>query len=168
MTAHGTHLPYRIGVIADTHGDLPDGVEAAFDGVDAIVHAGDAGSGLALDVLGTIAPVIAVCGNCDVGVEAELPIAANVVLGGVRIVVAHRDRDLAGSLDPVRAGARVAIVGHSHVSGVGERDGVLWVNPGSPVLPRGGQPPSVAVLTVEADGSVDAHIVTLGSGAGPS
>lgn len=151
--------PFRIGVIADTHGDVPDGVEAIFAGVDAIVHAGDAGSGWALETLEAIAPVTAVCGNCDVGAAAELPIAANVVLGGVRVIVAHRDRDLAGSLDPVRAGARVAIVGHSHVSGVGERDGVLWVNPGSPSMPRGGQPPSVAIITVEPDGSVDAKVV---------
>jgi uncharacterized protein len=152
---------FRIGVIADTHGEVPAAVEQAFAGVDAIVHAGDAGSGYALESLEAIAPVTAVCGNCDVGNAALLPVAANVVLGGVRVVVAHRDRDLGGSLDPVRAGARVAIIGHSHVAGVGERDGVLWVNPGSPSFPRGGQPASVALITVAPDGAVDARVVAL-------
>lgn len=153
--------PFRIGVISDTHGEVPDSVEAILAGVDAIVHAGDAGSGYALDLLGAIAPVTAVCGNCDVGSAAELPTAVNVMLGGVRIIVAHRDRDLAGSLDPVRAGARIAIVGHSHVAGVGERDGVLWVNPGSPSFPRGQQPGSVAIITVQPDGGVSAEVVPL-------
>jgi putative phosphoesterase len=153
--------PFRIGVIADTHGELPSSVKAAFAGVDAIVHAGDVGPGYALETLEAIAPVTAVCGNCDITSPDALPIAANVVLGGVRVIVAHRDRDLGGSLDPVRAGARVAVVGHSHVAGVGERDGVLWVNPGSPSFPRGGMPPSVAIVTVGADGSVAAEVVPL-------
>lgn len=153
--------PVRIGVISDTHGELPDFVEEAFAGVDAIIHAGDAGSGHVLDVLTAIAPTTAVCGNCDIGQAAMLPIAANIVLGGIRIVVAHRERDLAGSLDPVHAGARIAITGHSHVAAIGERDGVLWVNPGSPSFARGGKPPSVALITVGVGGSVEARIVPL-------
>lgn len=153
--------PFRIGVISDTHGELPDAVEGIFEGVDAIVHAGDVGSPYALDVLGAIAPVTAVCGNCDLGMGSTDPIAVNVMLGGVRVLVAHRERDLAGSLDPVRAGARIAITGHSHVAGVGERDGVLWVNPGSPSFPRGGLPASVAIITIGADGSIDAKVVPL-------
>jgi uncharacterized protein len=157
----GAARPLRIGVISDTHGELPESVEEAFSGVDAIIHAGDAGSNHVLDILGAIAPTTAVCGNCDVGPAAMLPIAANLVLGGVRFIVAHRERDLGGSLDPVRAGARVAITGHSHVAAVGERDGVLWVNPGSPSFARGGKPPSVALITVGPDGSVEAHIVPL-------
>ncbi|HEY5507000.1 MAG TPA: metallophosphoesterase family protein [Coriobacteriia bacterium] len=154
--------PFRIGVISDTHGELPDAVERAFAGVDAIVHAGDIGSGYALDLLEAIAPVTAVAGNMDVGRAAELPLAANVSLGGVRVLVAHRQRDLAGSLDPVRAGARVAVVGHTHVPMVEERDGVLWVNPGSPVAPRAGSAPSVAIVTIRPDGAVSAEIVALG------
>jgi putative phosphoesterase len=152
---------FRIGVIADTHGELPAAVEAAFAGVDAIVHAGDVGPGYALETLEAIAPVTAVCGNCDVSAPGALPIAANVMLGGVRVVVAHRDRDLGGSLDPVQAGARVAVIGHSHLAGVGEREGVLWVNPGSPSFPRGNMPPSVAIVTIGADGSVGAEVVAL-------
>jgi putative phosphoesterase len=153
--------PFRIGVISDTHGNVPGSVSDAFAGVDAIIHAGDVGPGYPLEELRAIAPVTAVCGNCDVGGHGVLPLAANTVLGGVRIVVAHRERDLAGSLDPVRAGARVAITGHSHVAAIGERDGVLWVNPGSPSFPRGGQERSVAIISVGADGSVTAEVVPL-------
>ena len=151
--------PFRIGVIADTHGEVPEAVMDAFEGVDAIVHAGDVGSGYALELLEAVAPVTAVCGNCDVGFASTFPIAVNTVFDGVRFVIAHKERDLAGSLDPVTAGARVAITGHSHVAAIGEREGVLWVNPGSPVFPRNNQPPSVALITVTADGGVSAEIV---------
>jgi putative phosphoesterase len=152
---------FRIGVVSDTHGELPAAVEDLFAGVDAIVHSGDVGLGHVLDVLEAIAPTTAVSGNMDIGPTAMLPIAANVMLGGVRLLVAHRQRDLAGSLDPVRAGARVAIVGHTHVALIEERDGVLWLNPGSPTSPRGGAPATVAIVTVTPDGQVAAEIVLL-------
>jgi predicted phosphodiesterase len=42
-----------------------------------------------------------------------------------------------------------------------ERDGVLWVNPGSPVAPRAGSAPSVAIVTIGSDGAVGAEIVAL-------
>jgi putative phosphoesterase len=161
VSEKGADRPFRIGVISDTHGEVPDAALEAFEGVDAIVHAGDCGTGYALDLLQAIAPVTAVCGNCDLPGSLPYPHAANVELGGVRVVVAHRDRDLAGSLEPARAGARIAIVGHSHVAGAGEREGVLWVNPGSPAFPRKGSPASVAIVTVAADGSVSAEIVPL-------
>jgi putative phosphoesterase len=154
--------PFRIGVVSDTHGEVPETVLEAFEGVDAIVHAGDCGTGHVLDLLEAIAPVTAVCGNCDLPGALPCPHVANVVLGGVRVVVAHRERDLAGSLDPATAGARVAIIGHSHVAAIGERDGVLWVNPGSAAFPREGQPPSVAIISVTAGGGVSAEIVPLG------
>lgn len=162
MTAPDESAGFRIGIVSDTHGALPDAAEAALAGMDAIVHAGDIGPGCVLDVLGTIAPVTAISGNMDLGPATMLPHATNVVLGGVRFVVAHRERDLAGSLDPVRAGARVAVFGHTHVASIEERDGVLRVNPGSPTAPRGGGPASVAVVTVAPDGAVSAEIVPLG------
>jgi putative phosphoesterase len=158
VSADALARPFTIGVVSDTHGELPSAVLDLFAGVDAIVHAGDSGTGYALDLLEAIAPVTAVCGNCDISGAASLPLAVNVELGGVRAVVAHRERDLAGSLDPTRAGARIAIVGHTHVGAIEERHGVLWVNPGSPVHPREGSPASVAIVTVEPGGRVSARL----------
>ena len=60
-----------------------------------------------------------------------------------------------------RTGARVAVAGHTHAPEVEEFDGVLWVNPGSPSCPRGGDPRSVAVVAVAGDGAVAAEIVEL-------
>ena len=161
MSEKAPGAPFLIGVVSDTHGEVPDSALEALQGVDAIVHAGDCGTGYVIEALEAIAPVTAVCGNCDLPGALPCPHVANVVLGGVRVVVAHRERDLAGSLDPATAGARVAITGHSHVAAIGERDGVMWVNPGSPAFPRNAQPPSVAIISVAADGEVSARVVPL-------
>lgn len=55
----------RLGVVADTHGVLHEGVPAALAGVDRILHAGDVGGGSVLAALARIAPVEAVRGNVD-------------------------------------------------------------------------------------------------------
>ena len=156
-----TRPPFVIGVISDTHGMLPDSALEAFADVDAIVHAGDVGDGFVLDLLEGIARVIAVRGNNRYASEARLPIVANVKLGGVRVIVAHRASDLTGAFDPVVAGVAVAVHGHSHVPEIEVCDGVLWVNPGSPSSPHAGSPASVALVTVSDGGLVTARLVTL-------
>jgi putative phosphoesterase len=154
--------PFRIGVVSDTHGKLPVSAEDALAGVDAIVHAGDVGGGLVLERLESIAPVTVVRGNCDTGSGSlRWPPLANVRLGGVRVIAAHRASSLTVELDHARAGARVAIAGHTHVGRVERREGVLWVNPGSPSCPRAGAPASVAIVEVAPDGAVRARLVTL-------
>lgn len=157
-----TKRVFLIGVISDTHGELPAAVERLFAGVDAIVHAGDVGGGLVLDLLEAIAPVTVVRGNCDGGLSAlAWPEVANVAVGGVRILVAHRGGDLVEELSPERVGARIVIRGHTHAGSAQERNGVLWVNPGSASLPRGGAPASVALISIGPDCAVDARIVPL-------
>jgi putative phosphoesterase len=158
--APGSHA-FSIGIISDTHGVLTDAALRALAGSDAIVHAGDVVGPGVLGALRSIAPVVAVRGNCDTaGEEQELPRVANVVLGGVRVMVAHKRAQLSGSCDPVAAGARIAVFGHTHVASVEERDGVLFVNPGSASAPAGSAP-SVARIAVEPDGAVSAEIVPL-------
>jgi uncharacterized protein len=162
MPGKAAARPFRIGVISDTHGELPAAVEELFEGVDAIVHAGDVGGGLVLESLAAIAPVTVVRGNCDGGLEALLwPEVENIVLGGVRVLVAHRGGDLVEELAPARVGARIVIRGHTHAGDVQERQGVVWVNPGSASSPRGDAPASVALVDVDADGGVEARIVPL-------
>lgn len=149
----------RIGVISDTHGVLPAGVRIAFEGCDRIVHAGDVGS---LDVLGAleaIAPVTAVAGNTDPwGIAGMLEQVARLEEGGVSILVAHRLDD---AVRLHRASpADVLVYGHTHVPRVEDRDGVLFVNPGSAVRPRNGARPTVGLLEIAARAAT-ARIVEL-------
>jgi putative phosphoesterase len=153
---HAQGAPVRVGIVSDTHGVLPLTAFPVLAGVDAIVHAGDACTAEVLYLLETIAPVTAVRGNCDTarGVR-DLPAVANVMLGGVRIVVVHMLPDA-----PHDPEARVVISGHTHIAKVEERDGVLYVNPGSATQSREARA-TVALLTIEAGGAVSAKIVEL-------
>jgi putative phosphoesterase len=159
--AGGRGAAHRIGVISDTHGELPDDARAALAGVDAIFHAGDVGSRSVLRLLEAIAPVHAVRGNNRDSSESRLPLQADATVGGVRVVMAHQQADLIRSRALALTCARVAVSGHTHAPEVEEFDGVLWVNPGSPSCPRRGAPRSVAVVTIATDGTVAAEIVTL-------
>ncbi|NTV63511.1 MAG: metallophosphoesterase family protein, partial [Oscillochloris sp.] len=85
----------RIGLIADTHMPdrlpaLPDALGVALAGVDMILHAGDVGELRVLDLLGTIAPVVAVHGNDDtLESQRELPYQQLISVGGLRLLLTH-------------------------------------------------------------------------------
>ncbi len=148
-----------VGVISDTHGLLRPQAVAALAGCALIVHAGDIGSPAILGELRRAAPVVAVRGNVDVEAWARgLPETAVAEVGAVRLYVLH---DLARlDLDPVAAGFAAVISGHSHVSAVVERGGVLYVNAGSAGPRRFALPVSVALLRVRG-GAVSADLVAL-------
>ena len=59
----------KIGVISDTHGHLEPKVLNHFKGVDHIIHAGDIGLPWLLLELESVAPVTAVVGNNDAGLD---------------------------------------------------------------------------------------------------
>lgn len=120
----------RIGLISDTHGLLRPEAVHALAGVREIIHAGDIGGPEIIERLRSIAPLHAVRGNNDRGVWAEaIPARLELRLAGIRVHVLHDVKEL--DLDPAAAGFRVVIAGHSHKPGVIERDGVLFLNPGS-------------------------------------
>ena len=64
-------------------------------------------------------------------------------------------------LDPAAAGIDVVIAGHSHQPLIEQREGVLYLNPGSAGRRRFKLPISLALLDIE-DGQPRAQLVTLG------
>ena len=119
-----------IGVISDTHGVLRDEAVQALRGVDLILHAGDVGAPVILEKLKGIAPVVAVKGNIDTAPWAsELPATAVVELGQANIYMLHDVQAL--DLNPRDAGFQCVVSGHSHKPSRTERDGVVYINPGS-------------------------------------
>ena len=149
----------RIGLLSDTHGLLrPEALEF-LRGSDFIVHAGDIGDVAVLDALRALAPVTAVRGNNDRDAWARA-IAETEVLR-VDEVSIHVLHDLAGlDLDPAAAGFRVVVSGHSHQPRIEERDGVLYVNPGSCGPRRFKLPIAVGELRISGS-SVKAKLVEL-------
>jgi putative phosphoesterase len=153
---------HRIGLISDTHGLLRPEALAFLCGCEHIVHGGDIGDAAILEALAAIAPLTAVRGNNDRGAWAEaVPETALVEFGGVRLYAIH---DLAQlGIDPAAAGVRVVVSGHSHRPRAEERDGVLYVNPGSAGPRRFRLPISAAELKID-DGMVTPRIVELVNG----
>lgn len=149
----------RVGLISDTHGLLRPEATAFLRGSDFIVHAGDIVDPTILDALAVMAPVTAVRGNNDKGAWAtKLPETEVLEVGGVMIYVLH---DIAAlDVDPAAAGFRAVVFGHSHRPSVEERDGVLYINPGSAGPRRFRLPIGVGELRVAGD-SLDAKLVEL-------
>ncbi len=137
-----------IAVISDTHGMLRTSAENALQGVDAIIHAGDVGSAEVLRVLKEIAPVYAVRGNMDRGKWAwVLPPVEAMEIGGVFFYVLHDIATL--DLDPSGANMDVVVYGHSHKPDMHEKDGVLYLNPGSAGPRRFTLPISMAEIVLD-------------------
>jgi putative phosphoesterase len=150
----------RIGLISDTHGLLRPQVLDFLRGSDHIVHGGDVCDADVLETLRAIAPLTAVRGNNDRGAwAAELRESELVRLGDVFLYVVH---DLAEiDIEPRAAGVQVVVAGHSHRPAIDERDGVLYVNPGSAGPRRFRLPISAAELAVEGT-RVSARLVEFG------
>ncbi len=149
----------RIALISDTHNLLRPEALDFLAGSDHIVHGGDIGSPEILARLVAIAPLSVVRGNNDSAPwAADIPVSLTVTLGGVAIHAVHDIADL--RLDAVDAAVRVVVSGHSHKPSMVERDGVLFINPGSAGPRRFSLPISVAELQVDG-GRVTARLVTL-------
>ncbi len=137
-----------IGVISDTHGMLRTAAHNALKGVDMIIHAGDVGSLEVLKVLREIAPVYAVRGNMDGGKLGVILSPTEVVdIKGNLFYVLHDLGHL--DLDPKAAGFSGVIYGHSHKPGRDEKNGVLYLNPGSAGPKRFQLPVTLVLMTMD-------------------
>lgn len=152
----------RIGLISDTHGLLRPEALRFLDGCDHILHGGDIGKPEILAQLATLAPLTVVRGNNDRAAWAEeIPVTATLRFGAVSLLAIHDLKEL--GIDPRAAGVRVVVSGHSHKPACAERDGVLYINPGSAGRRRFSLPISCGELLIEGD-EVTPRIVTLVTG----
>ena len=149
----------RVGLISDTHGLLRPQALAAMQGSDYIVHGGDIGNSVIVEQLRAIAPLTVVRGNNDTASwAASLPDSAMLELGEFKLVAVHDIATLA--VDPVAAGVRVIVCGHSHSPTLTWRNGIFYVNPGSAGPRRFKLPVSVAELLVDGP-AVTARVIKL-------
>lgn len=152
----------RVGLISDTHGLLRPEAKAFLKGCDAILHGGDIGNPQILDELAALAPVTAVRGNNDHAPWAESIAEHEIVKIGDHVV--YLRHDLAElDRDPAAAGIRVVVTGHSHKPLVEERNGVLFVNPGSAGPRRFTLPITAGELLIDGS-AVSARTVVLVGG----
>jgi putative phosphoesterase len=150
----------RVGVISDTHGLFRPEARAFLAGCDYIIHGGDVGRREILEELAAMAPLISVKGNNDTEPwAARLRDTELIRVGNIFVYVIHNVAEL--DIDPATAGVRVVISGHSHKPMIEERNGILYVNPGSCGPRRFKLPISAGEITVSGS-AVRARIVNLG------
>lgn len=138
-----------LGLISDTHGLMREEAVRALRGSDLILHAGDVGGPEILATLKTLAPVIAVRGNVDKGTWAQaLPISEIVRAGSATIYMLHILQDL--DLNPATGDIQIVVSGHSHKPEQYEKNGVLYINPGSAGPRRFQLPVTLARMDLEA------------------
>jgi len=148
-----------IGLISDTHGLLRKTARKALQGVSLIIHAGDIDTPDVMDELETIAPVAAVRGNMDVIDRVNsLPESDLIEFEGKYFYVLHDLQQM--DLDPAAAGISVVVFGHSHQPAIYNKDGVIYINPGSAGPKRFKLPISLGRLRLD-NGRIVPEIVEL-------
>ena len=160
-----------IGLISDTHIPdrakiLPTKVLEAFSDVELILHAGDLTSPKVIEELENLAPVMAVQGNMDRVNGIDLPKAKVIEAEGLKIGVMHGEVYPRADTDQLLYLAKelnvdILVSGHSHQPKIEQKDGVLLLNPGSPIVPRLADR-TVMLLDIK-DRNVDVEIIKIGS-----
>ena len=117
----------KLAILSDTHGLLRPQVLEHLKNADAILHGGDINKQSVVDELRQYAPLYVVRGNNDKEWAEEIPHDLTIALGGVTFYMVHNKKELPAKLD----GVDVVVFGHSHKYVQEEKDGLLWLNPGS-------------------------------------
>ncbi len=117
----------KLAILSDTHGLLRPQVMEYLKQADAIIHGGDINTPQIVDQLREIAPTYIVRGNNDKEWAESIPHELTVSLGGLTFYVVHNKKQVPAQLQ----GIDVVVFGHSHKYLQQERDGILWLNPGS-------------------------------------
>ena len=117
----------KIAILSDTHGLLRPEVTEPLKTADVILHGGDINKQSIVDELQQYAPLYIVRGNNDKAWAENIPHDLTVTLGGVTFAMVHNKKEVPADL----TGVDVVVFGHSHKYVQEEKDGVLWLNPGS-------------------------------------
>lgn len=117
----------KLAILSDTHGLLRPQVVERLKTADAILHGGDINRQDIVDQLEQYAPLYVVRGNNDKQWAEAVPHHLSVTLDGVTFYMVHNKKEVPADL----SGVDVVVFGHSHKYVQEEKDGVLWLNPGS-------------------------------------
>lgn len=117
----------RLAILSDTHGLLRPEVLEHLKTADAILHGGDINKQSIVDQLRQYAPLYVVRGNNDKEWAQAIPHHLTVTLEGVTFFMVHNKKEV----PPDLSGVDVVVFGHSHKYVQEEKDGLLWLNPGS-------------------------------------
>lgn len=146
----------KIAILSDTHGLLRPQVKEYLKSADVIFHGGDINKQSIVDELKQYAPLYIVRGNNDKEWAEAIPHDCTVTLEGVTFYMVHNKKEVPADL----TGVDVVIFGHSHKYGEEQKDGRLWLNPGSCGPRRFHQEITMMMASVE-DGKIQVEKVAI-------
>lgn len=146
----------KIAILSDTHGLLRPQVVEHLKTADSILHGGDINRQSIVDELRRYAPLYIVRGNNDKEWAEALPHDLTVTLGGVTFYMVHNKKEAAADL----TGVDVVVFGHSHRYLQEDKDGVLWLNPGS-CGPRRFHQEIIMMMAEVTDGKITVEKITI-------
>lgn len=117
----------KLAILSDTHGLLRPEVLEHLKAADVILHAGDINTQGIVDQIAAIAPLYIVRGNNDKEWAEAIPQQLTITLDGVTFYMVHNKKEAPVDL----TGVDVLVFGHSHKYVQEEKNGLLWLNPGS-------------------------------------
>ena len=117
----------KLVILSDTHGLLRPEVLECLKDADVILHGGDIHRPEIVDQLRQYAPLYVVRGNNDKAWAEEIPHDLTVTLEGLTFCMVHNKKELPADL----SGVDVVVFGHTHKYVQEEKEGWLWLNPGS-------------------------------------
>ena len=146
----------KLAILSDTHGLLRPQVLEHLKNADAILHGGDINKQSVVDELRQYAPLYVVRGNNDKEWAEEIPHDLTIALGGVTFYMVHNKKELPAKLD----GVDVVVFGHSHKYVQEEKEGLLWLNPGSCGPRRFHQEITMMMVKIE-DGTIQVEKIEI-------
>ena len=146
----------KLAILSDTHGLLRPEVVEHLQTADAILHGGDINKQAIVDELRQYAPLYIVRGNNDWGWAEDIPHDLTVTLDGVTFCMVHNRKELPLNL----AGVDVVVFGHSHKYVEEEKEGILWLNPGS-CGPRRFHQEITMMMAELTDGKIHVEKITI-------
>lgn len=146
----------KVAILSDTHGLLRPQVTEYLQMADVILHGGDINKPEIVDRLRQYAPLYIVRGNNDKDWAEAVPHDLTVTLGGVTFFLVHNKKEVPQNLTGVDA----VVFGHSHKYLREEKNGVLWLNPGS-CGPRRFHQEITLMMADVADGKITVEKITI-------
>lgn len=146
----------KLAILSDTHGLLRPQVVERLKTADAILHGGDINRQDIVDQLEQYAPLYVVRGNNDKQWAEAISHHLSVTLDGVTFYMVHNKKEVPADL----SGVDVVVFGHSHKYVQEEKDGLLWLNPGS-CGPRRFHQEITMMMAEVSGGTIQAEKVTI-------
>ena len=146
----------RIGIVSDTH-RMESFINKAIPYLkecDLIIHAGDNFADSKYIHKMTKVDIIAVKGNCDFD-NVEDEIAFEVEEKTIFVCHGH-NYGVKYGIDEIEEKAKslcvdIVIFGHTHIPLCIEKDGILYLNPGSVSLPRGNSSRRFVIMDIDGN-----------------